>query len=82
MSACHDCTKAAATWHWGGTRLGCRGCEIRDLATMPKKRRDEALDAAAVQDLEAARALRREVRAEFDRIQALKAGMAPKGPAT
>ncbi|MFN6993723.1 MAG: hypothetical protein ACK4PH_05925 [Aquincola tertiaricarbonis] len=82
MSACPDCTKAAEIWHWGGTRVGCRSCEIRDLATMPKKRRDEALEAAAAKDLEAARALRREVRAEFDRIQALKTGIAPKGLAT
>lgn len=71
---CEDCTAAAGSWVYGGFTDGCRGCFVRMLARMPAHFRREAYTAfhAKHHDMAAVRALQSEVKAEHERIAALR----------
>lgn len=79
MSGCPDCKAAATNPHWGGLRADCRGCQVRDIARAPKKRRQQAYVAYGEQcgDRAAVQQLIDEVSAEVRRL----AGLSSAAPA-
>lgn len=69
---CADCTRAATDWTWGG-QSNCPDCDIRAIAKAPRHIRElryEQLRRKLGQ--EAAQAVIERVRAEHQRIKALK----------
>lgn len=70
---CPACLKAKTDPHCADVRRNCAGCGIRELARLPKARRDAIYDAIEAQDgIPARQELVRCVREEHARIQALK----------
>jgi hypothetical protein len=70
---CAACIRAATYAHSGLYHAGCRGCEVRALATSPRHIRDARYEQELTRNGMAPLAvLKSEVKREFERIQALK----------
>ena len=70
---CPACIRAKTDPHCADVRRGCEGCGIREIARMPKEKRQAFFDAYEKKEGEKARReLSQTVREEFARIQALK----------
>lgn len=78
--SCEHCTEAQTDANWPGYQARCRGCEVRALANGPA-----FFESAQAQSISPAyrgalvtlfgadwRASHQEVRAEFERLQAMK----------
>lgn len=79
---CVHCSAAAKAWTYGGYLEGCRGCFVRMLAKMPAPFRRQAYTAfhSKHKDMAQVRALQAEVKAEHERIQALRAAAMGQEP--
>lgn len=82
MSSCPECSAAATNPHWGGARAECRGCQVREIARAPKKRRQEAYVAYGLQcgDRAMVQQLIDEVTAESRRLAGLSRAPATPAP--
>lgn len=71
--SCPDCTAAATNPTWGGYHADCQGCETRALAQAPYFIREQFYaHVLATQGARAMTETKKRVKAEYERIQALK----------
>jgi L-alanine-DL-glutamate epimerase-like enolase superfamily enzyme len=70
---CVDCTAAATDWTWGGYTASCHDCEVRAIAQAPRHIREQAFEQLRVKGgMRAVQDLQADVRAEFERVKALR----------